>query len=191
MNHYQQIVQILAKRKNEKQLKTIIDNLKETPTSKGFKDYMIMPVQRIPRYAMLLDELVLNTWESHFDLKNLKLAHTKVLEVAHDIENQSADSASIFKTMELANSFVLCDGDAFKLVAPHRRFVYANDCSSFLPANVPSVDVCFLFLFLFIYLFILFISFLFIFYFNLIVLFDINYYNILIFFILKHYFYLL
>ena len=45
---------MLAKKKADKQLQTFLDGLKPQQQGKGIKDYMIMPVQRIPRYEMLL-----------------------------------------------------------------------------------------------------------------------------------------
>jgi len=38
-------------------------------------DYLIMPIQRIPRYNMLLGDLYSNTWPFHVDYENLGNAH--------------------------------------------------------------------------------------------------------------------
>lgn len=54
VSHYQVIVQILAQRKQDTVLQQIFESLKPQALGKGLKDYMIMPVQRIPRYALLL-----------------------------------------------------------------------------------------------------------------------------------------
>ena len=54
VSHYQVIVQILAQRKQDTELQQIFESLKPQALGKGLKDYMIMPVQRIPRYALLL-----------------------------------------------------------------------------------------------------------------------------------------
>ena len=54
VNHYQQVVTLLADRKQDKQFQVFLIELKNQSTGKGIQDYMIMPVQRIPRYAMLL-----------------------------------------------------------------------------------------------------------------------------------------
>jgi hypothetical protein len=39
---------------------------------------LIVPVQRIPRYVLLLEDMVKNTWENHKDLPNLQLALEKL-----------------------------------------------------------------------------------------------------------------
>eukprot|EP01122_Echinamoeba_exundans_P008896 TRINITY_DN302_c0_g3_i1.p1 TRINITY_DN302_c0_g3~~TRINITY_DN302_c0_g3_i1.p1 ORF type:complete len:1771 (-),score=520.87 TRINITY_DN302_c0_g3_i1:72-5384(-) len=46
------------------------------------KDYMIMPVQRVPRYTMLLRDLLKHTPENHPDYANLQSACKKVEDVA-------------------------------------------------------------------------------------------------------------
>ena len=54
VTHYQTVVQLLAKKKADKNLQTLLEKLKPESRGKGLKDYMIMPIQRIPRYQMLL-----------------------------------------------------------------------------------------------------------------------------------------
>ena len=54
VNHYQNVVQLLAKRKTDKGLQNMLEGLKPQSAGKGIKDYLIMPIQRIPRYQMLL-----------------------------------------------------------------------------------------------------------------------------------------
>ena len=54
VNHYQIVVQWLANRKNDKLLQKTLEGLKPDPFAKGIKDYMIMPIQKIPRYRLFL-----------------------------------------------------------------------------------------------------------------------------------------
>ena len=58
MNHYQRIVPILSSMKNAP-IGFKLDSLKnDLCKGKGLKDFLIMPVQRIPRYALLLRVLL-------------------------------------------------------------------------------------------------------------------------------------
>lgn len=41
-----------------------------------------MPVQRIPRYSMLLQDMVKNTWPHHADYESLTAALKTILELA-------------------------------------------------------------------------------------------------------------
>ena len=139
VNHYQTAVQLMAKKKDDRALQSMLNHLRPSAGGKGIKDYMIMPVQRIPRYQMLLAELLKATWPSHLDRANLVSAHAKVQEVAVALENQSADASSIAKVMELA-TMVLQPKDAdghYKLVAPHRRFIDEIHCEFALPEQPP------------------------------------------------------
>ena len=54
VNHYQTVVQLLASKKGDTELQNLLESLKPSRTGKGIKDYLIMPVQRIPRYQMLV-----------------------------------------------------------------------------------------------------------------------------------------
>ena len=54
VNHYQTVVQLLAGQKNNSELQVLLEGLKASKTGKGIKDFLIMPIQRIPRYQMLI-----------------------------------------------------------------------------------------------------------------------------------------
>ena len=58
--------------------------LRFSPTcgGKGIKDFLIMPVQRIPRYSMLLQDMVKNTWPHHADYEPLSAALKAILVLA-------------------------------------------------------------------------------------------------------------
>eukprot|EP01125_Pyxidicula_operculata_P012370 TRINITY_DN4061_c0_g1_i1.p1 TRINITY_DN4061_c0_g1~~TRINITY_DN4061_c0_g1_i1.p1 ORF type:complete len:1793 (+),score=446.36 TRINITY_DN4061_c0_g1_i1:61-5439(+) len=49
---------------------------------------LIQPVQRIPRYEMLINDLLRNSWDSHPDIEDLKTALSKIKEVAQYINQQ-------------------------------------------------------------------------------------------------------
>jgi hypothetical protein len=45
-----------------------------------------MPVQRIPRLKLMLEELLKNTWKEHEDYEDLVAASKRVAEVAEYVE---------------------------------------------------------------------------------------------------------
>lgn len=75
----------------------------------------------------------------HADYLHLKKAHGHVKKVAETLENQSADALSITKVMELASSFQM-DGNSFKLVVPHRRFISEED-GILISDHSPTVSI--------------------------------------------------
>eukprot|EP01102_Stenamoeba_stenopodia_P002030 TRINITY_DN11817_c0_g1_i1.p1 TRINITY_DN11817_c0_g1~~TRINITY_DN11817_c0_g1_i1.p1 ORF type:complete len:974 (-),score=215.38 TRINITY_DN11817_c0_g1_i1:308-3229(-) len=85
--------------------------------------FLIMPVQRIPRYEMLLKDLLKHTDPSHVDYNNLKDASVSVAEVAAYVDEKKGEAENIYKVLELQDLF----GSSFAdLAKPHRRFVYEN-----------------------------------------------------------------
>jgi len=64
--------------------------------------YLIMPVQRLPRYVLLLAELRKVTDASHADCAPLEQAHVKVLEITQLIEEKKklADSRKVLFSMQ-------------------------------------------------------------------------------------------
>jgi len=52
---------------------------------------LIQPVQRVPRYEMLLMDMVKNTWETHPDLQSLQKALAAIKEIAKFINTQKKE----------------------------------------------------------------------------------------------------
>lgn len=82
---------------------------------------LITPVQRIPRYLLLLQQILKNTSPEHSDYKNLVQAIDAVEKVASSI-NDSMKAVDNFKQiMEIQDSFIL--GGCPDLVVSHRTFI--------------------------------------------------------------------
>jgi len=71
--------------------------------------FLILPVQRIPRYALLLNELIKSTKEDHPDYEFIKQAHTKMKEVGLDIDMAIKDAERRAMCLELQSLFILSD----------------------------------------------------------------------------------
>ena len=78
--------------------------------------FLIMPVQRIPRYVLLLRELIKNTWEDHPDLENLKSAMKQVQEVGGHVNNALGANGDL----EEAHSYF---GAYVTILAPARKLM--------------------------------------------------------------------
>jgi hypothetical protein len=86
-SNYERVLKILEEHKDE----TVLNFFKTThlhPLCKNldFRAFLIMPIQRIPRYRLLLMELVKNTPETHIDFKDLTESLDKVKKVADEID---------------------------------------------------------------------------------------------------------
>ncbi|ELR25120.1 RhoGEF domain containing protein [Acanthamoeba castellanii str. Neff] len=85
--------------------------------------YLIQPVQRIPRYRMLLADLLKHTGPTHKDHANLEKATNLVGDVASIVNSKAAEAERIAKVIEIQNRLIGC---AVGLVSPSRRFVESS-----------------------------------------------------------------
>eukprot|EP01088_Endostelium_zonatum_P006125 TRINITY_DN1822_c0_g2_i1.p1 TRINITY_DN1822_c0_g2~~TRINITY_DN1822_c0_g2_i1.p1 ORF type:complete len:929 (-),score=281.68 TRINITY_DN1822_c0_g2_i1:389-3175(-) len=61
----------------------------------NLESLLIMPIQRVPRYNLLLDDLIKHTEETHPDYNDLKMALSKMKEVAVHINNTVATTEKL------------------------------------------------------------------------------------------------
>lgn len=82
--------------------------------------YLIMPVQRIPRYVLLLKEITKHTPPDHPEYRNHLMALEKVKAIAAHINSAKADAEALAKLMQVQYKITNCN---FELVQPHRQIV--------------------------------------------------------------------
>merc|ERR1712137_1027342 len=93
---------------------------------KGLKDFLIMPIQRLPRYNMMLEDLLRKTEPTHCDYVNLEAASQKISAVCEHVEVTSDHASRLEKKMELAGKIVFPKGDPVTLALPHRLFFFSD-----------------------------------------------------------------
>jgi hypothetical protein len=88
--------------------------------------YLIMPIQRIPRYNLLLRELIKHTPEDHPDYKELNDALSKSAEVSDFLNEQIKEMENSQKLLHLSKIIVVNQNqkDTLVIVLPHRKFVF-------------------------------------------------------------------
>jgi hypothetical protein len=64
---------------------------------------LIQPVQRIPRYEMLLKDLLKYTWLSHPDYENLEIAVDKIVEAAAFNNEQKRKAECLMRLLDIQN----------------------------------------------------------------------------------------
>lgn len=128
ITHYQEVVKILASKKGDAKFQKVLEGVISVECQgKGLKDHLIMPVQRIPRYNMMLADMVKATWSSHRDYEDLCTASSKVSEIAAHIEEKSAASARQQRVLQLASQIKFHKGQQIKLAAAHRKYLFEVD----------------------------------------------------------------
>eukprot|EP01103_Thecamoeba_quadrilineata_P017291 TRINITY_DN6063_c0_g1_i1.p1 TRINITY_DN6063_c0_g1~~TRINITY_DN6063_c0_g1_i1.p1 ORF type:complete len:925 (+),score=193.04 TRINITY_DN6063_c0_g1_i1:24-2798(+) len=96
-----------------------VQNLPES-NKNTINSLLIMPVQRIPRYELLLRDLVRHTPKYHRDYSNLKEALACMQNISLYMEEKKKEYECIDRVHEIQKSFV---GTAPILALPHRKYV--------------------------------------------------------------------
>jgi hypothetical protein len=81
---------------------------------------MIQPVQRIPRFVMMLEDLIKNTWDIHTDLEGLQLACQEIKKVATYINEQKREFENTEKLVALQSKI----GKKADIAGPDRKIVW-------------------------------------------------------------------
>ena len=81
---------------------------------------LITPVQRIPRYKMLLEDVIKNTPDCHPDKKDLKEALETIDALAWHINDQLREHEDSLRMLDIQRSLV---GNCPKILAPGRKLV--------------------------------------------------------------------
>lgn len=122
-SNYSEAMRILSECKKQTKFKKFLDELKKKCHDiehRGLEDYLIRPVQRVPRYYLLLQDLVKHTSKDHPDYANLASAAQKVQSVAEYMNIKKREAENIMKVTEIQE---MIEGDIEPLAKPHRRFV--------------------------------------------------------------------
>ncbi|KAJ2222291.1 hypothetical protein EV180_004371, partial [Coemansia sp. RSA 518] len=106
----------------------------------GISDLLIMPVQRIPRYTLLLTDLLKTVPDDDADVPRIQLAMERVNEIGQLADNQVAESVA-----ELHRIHTTVEGCPPNLISASREFVGAVDVSEIdLATGAPKKPVCLL-----------------------------------------------
>ncbi|KAJ2450144.1 hypothetical protein GGF42_004566, partial [Coemansia sp. RSA 2424] len=103
-------------------------------------DLLIMPVQRIPRYTLLLTDLIKLIPEDDPDVARIQLALERVNEIGQLADNQVAESVA-----ELHHIHTTVEGCPPNLISASREFIGAIDASEIdLATGAPKKPMCLL-----------------------------------------------
>jgi len=81
---------------------------------------LITPIQRIPRYQMLLESLYKKTWSTHMDYSALGTALEEMKKTAQHVNDKAKEADNAKKLVHIDNSLI---GLKKSLVAANRKFV--------------------------------------------------------------------
>eukprot|EP01132_Coremiostelium_polycephalum_P002674 gene2674-3317_t len=120
-NYNHSMVAIEELKKKEKFL-TALTDCQALPNVKNLvlPAFLILPIQRVPRYNLLLTDMVKHTWSEHPDYKDLCEANDRMKSVASFLNEKKREGESFTKFTEIQTSFT---GKAPLLFSPSRRLI--------------------------------------------------------------------
>eukprot|EP00732_Lithocolla_globosa_P002092 Lithocolla_globosa_v1_NODE_1259_length_2726_cov_7.700112.p1 type:complete len:520 gc:universal NODE_1259_length_2726_cov_7.700112:1040-2599(+) len=126
VNKYDEAEQHLLKLKERPAVKEVLTDGLKDPRSRGLdlKSFLIMPIQRLPRYSMLLSDLLKYTPKSHPDHANLENAVAKIKQAAA-LVNEKKREYDHQKELELISEKL--EGTTSSLVAKGRHLIKQNN----------------------------------------------------------------
>jgi hypothetical protein len=108
VNNYDKARETLQRLKNENNrfCQFLQDREQKSGVAVPIENYLIMPIQRIPRYSMLLEDLVRNTWKIHPDYENLTKSLTRMNEVATMVNEMKRDRENLDRVFQIYDSLI-------------------------------------------------------------------------------------
>jgi len=115
------VISIKELKERHPKFKEFLAKLEFTPklSGLGLQSYLILPVQRIPRYVLLLQDMLKHTVEGHPDYANLQKAIINMKELADYINANKNDADEINKILAIQDRLLTSQS----LVVPRRRLV--------------------------------------------------------------------
>lgn len=90
-----------------------------------FSAYLIMPIQRIPRYRLLMEEFLANTPKEHADYIKLGEALSRIKAVALDVDKAIIEQERRDRMLKICKQFL--DYKEQELLQPGRSFIYEGE----------------------------------------------------------------
>ncbi|KAF9955721.1 hypothetical protein BGZ72_003480 [Mortierella alpina] len=113
----------LTQAKHKKKMKEFLRRCAKHPnhTQLALQGYLLLPVQRIPRYKLLLQDLLENTWPEHVDYQDIATALEKISSRADEMNERKRQYENHEKVLLVQNRII----GQYKtpLVQPHRKVV--------------------------------------------------------------------
>lgn len=124
INNYTSSMETLASCAKIPGFTELLEKCKSDPRCHGLDlpSLLIMPVQRIPRYILLLTEIHKHTPKNHPDLEKLTKSLAKVKAVADDINEARREAEALTRIYELTTKIDGLD-DLESLISPSRHLV--------------------------------------------------------------------
>ncbi|XP_049849751.1 guanine exchange factor for Rac 30-like [Schistocerca gregaria] len=137
VNNYDESISVLQDVSCNPQVSEVLKSCREDPRVRGMElsSYLIMPIQRIPRYVLLLSDLFKNTPENHPDYPNLMNAQKKMENVARYVNQKKREAENLLGVATILRHLTDLE-NANEFNQPHRRYVRFGQLFEVEPGSV-------------------------------------------------------
>ncbi|CEP03357.1 hypothetical protein PBRA_003117 [Plasmodiophora brassicae] len=143
---YDKCVRLLGQMRKSRKFTKFLDETRTDPECKGLDlmSFLIMPIQRIPRYELLLRELI--SCDDPDPQSEMAQAYNRVRYIAKHVNETQRHVENMMKLLEIQDR--ISDSDlSFDLLQPHRRLLKEGKISQKTTSKLNKIKQRVLFLF--------------------------------------------
>jgi hypothetical protein len=124
VNNYNDAFNTLTTLMKNPRVQECLNNCRARPECEGLEisSFLILPVQRIPRYVLLLQDLFKHTPEGHPDYEDLKKALEKMQTVADYVNEKKREAENLNAVLAIWHR-ISGMPPSYNLAQPHRKYV--------------------------------------------------------------------
>jgi len=98
-------------------------NLADNFVQQPLEALLILPIQRLPRYELLLRDIIKHTWKEHKEYELLQQALKSVNEMTNVINESKRQAENMDTALDLQQRITNLSED---LIQPHRKYMYSG-----------------------------------------------------------------
>lgn len=112
---------ISQEKRTNSQFLTLLTSCEKESQNQGINTFLILPIQRLPRYQMFLETLLKKTPRFHSDYNELKQALEKMISVTSYVDDREKEFEDIRKVLLVQEQII---GKCPWIALPHRKYVF-------------------------------------------------------------------
>jgi len=126
-NNYDSALACLESIKKRKEVEKYLKSLEAFTDGHQLPHLLVQPVQRIPRYTMLLNEILKKTPDMHPDYAGIQESYDKIKDFTSTVNESVRETELTRKFGQMVKDTKKYEG-FHVLIAPHRQLLYENEC---------------------------------------------------------------
>ncbi len=147
VKNFNDALKTLSMYRQNKLFRDWLQEVRNNPESSNLtiNDFLIMPVQRIPRYVMLLEDLLQTTPRSHKDYRDVKLAAEKMGQICQYVNEKKRDAENLDLVLQVQDRLRFKEKrsehnglKARNLSEAHRRYIKEGYLTVYRNVDAPD-----------------------------------------------------